>query len=73
MKKFNPFRALVNTFCDTIGALMQGIALNFIPASSYQIMRGGTIVTTFLFSILYLKMKMESYWVHFIDLFYFFL
>jgi drug/metabolite transporter (DMT)-like permease len=40
---------------------MQGIALNFIPASSYQIMRGGTIATTFLFSIIYLKMRMERY------------
>lgn len=52
---------LVSATCDTIATLMQGIALNFVPASSYQMMRGGTIATTFLFSYLYLKMKMKRH------------
>jgi hypothetical protein len=42
---------------DIIAVTVQGIALNFIPASSYQMMRGGSIATTFLFSVAYLKMK----------------
>lgn len=42
---------------DIIAVTVQGIALNFIPASSYQMMRGGSIATTFFFSVVYLKMK----------------
>ncbi len=33
------------------------MALNFISGSVYQMMRGGTIVTTFMFSIIFLKIK----------------
>ena len=33
------------------------MALNFISGSVYQMMRGGSIVTTFLFSIIFLKIK----------------
>ncbi len=48
---------------DIIAVTVQGIALNFIPASSYQMMRGGSIATTFMFSVLYLKMKAKSFHV----------
>lgn len=34
---------------------MQYIAFNFISTSAYQILKGGMIVTTFLFSITFLK------------------
>jgi drug/metabolite transporter (DMT)-like permease len=37
------------------------VALNFIPGSVYQMMRGGTIVTTFIFSIIFLKKKVKKY------------
>ena len=40
---------------------MQGIALNFIPASSYQILKGGKFITVFFFSFLYQKLKMEKH------------
>ena len=33
------------------------MALNFISGSVYQMMRGGSIVTTFIFSIIFLKIK----------------
>lgn len=33
------------------------VALNFIPGSVYQMLRGGSIVTTFIFSITFLKMR----------------
>lgn len=36
---------------------MQNIALNFISGSAYQMMRGGTIATTFLFTVIYLKQR----------------
>jgi drug/metabolite transporter (DMT)-like permease len=36
---------------------MQNIALNFISGSAYQMMRGGSVATTFLFTVLYLKQK----------------
>lgn len=35
------------------------MALNFVAGSVYQMMRGGAIVTTFLFSIFFLKMKAQ--------------
>ena len=42
---------------DLITATLHYVALNFIAGSVYQMMRGGTIVTTFLFSMIFLKMK----------------
>lgn len=45
--------------CDLITSTLQYIALNFIPGSVYQMMRGGAIVTTFIFSICFLKVKIE--------------
>lgn len=40
---------------------MQLISLNFIAGSVYQMMRGGTIVTTFIFSILILKIRVKKH------------
>lgn len=42
---------------DLITSTLQYVALNFIPGSVYQMMRGGAIVSTFLFSIVFLKTK----------------
>lgn len=47
----------MSAFCDVFASTMQGIALNFIAGSAYQMMRGGTIATTLLFTIIYLKQK----------------
>jgi drug/metabolite transporter (DMT)-like permease len=55
--KFNKLRILVTTFSDIIGNTMQLIALNFLSGSVFQITRGGTIATTFFFSIVFLKNK----------------
>lgn len=54
---FNKWRISVSALCDVMASTMQSIALNFIAGSAYQMMRGGTIATTFLFTILYLKQK----------------
>ena len=55
--KMNKFLLAIPAFCDFVTSTLQYIALNFIPGSVYQMMRGGTIVTTFIFSIVFLKSK----------------
>lgn len=45
--------------CDFITSTLHYIALNFVSGSIYQMMRGGTIVTTLLFSITILKVKVQ--------------
>lgn len=42
---------------DFITSTLQYVALNFISGSVYQMMRGGSIVTTLLFSVIFLKVK----------------
>lgn len=42
---------------DFITSTLQYVALNFISGSVYQMMRGGSIVTTLIFSIIFLKAK----------------
>ena len=37
------------------------MALNFVPASALQMLNGGTIVTTFICSIIFLKMKVKRH------------
>jgi drug/metabolite transporter (DMT)-like permease len=49
---------------DLVSSTLQSIALNFVSGSVYQMMRGGTIVTTFMFSVLLLNMKaLKRQWV----------
>jgi drug/metabolite transporter (DMT)-like permease len=57
--EFSKFRLAVSALCDMFASTMQCIALNFISGSAYQMMRGGTIATTFLFTIVYLKHKSQ--------------
>lgn len=56
----NKFLLAIPALCDFITSTLQYIALNFIPGSVYQMMRGGTIITTFLFSIFFLKIKVQK-------------
>jgi drug/metabolite transporter (DMT)-like permease len=51
----NKLWLFVPAFFDLLTSGMQYIAFNFISASAYQIFKGGTIITTFLFSITFLK------------------
>lgn len=48
---------LIPTLLDYVSMICYYIALNFIPGSVYQIMRGGTVLTTYLFSYLCLKTR----------------
>ena len=57
----NKFLLAIPALCDFITSTLQYIALNFISGSVYQMMRGGTIVTTFIFSIFFLKIRIRKY------------
>lgn len=46
---------------DIAANVFLSISLNFISASAYQMMRGGSIITTFLFSIIYLKTRSKRH------------
>lgn len=51
----NKLYLLVPAVFDLLTSTMHYIALNFISASAYQMIKGGTIITTFIFSITFLK------------------
>lgn len=53
----NKLLLAIPAVCDLITSTLQYVALNFIPGSVYQMLRGGTIVTTFMFSIIFLRQK----------------
>lgn len=56
----NRFLLAIPALSDLITSTMQLVALNFISGSVYQILRGGTIVSTFIFSIAFLKIKIKK-------------
>lgn len=56
---FNKFLLAIPAISDLITSTLQYVALNFVAGSVYQMMRGGSIVTTFIFSIIFLKMKAQ--------------
>ena len=55
--QFNKLWLAIPALSDFITSTLQYVALNFISGSVYQMMRGGSIVTTLLFSIIFLKVK----------------
>jgi drug/metabolite transporter (DMT)-like permease len=55
----NKLLLVIPALCDFITSTLHYIALNFVSGSIYQMMRGGTIVTTFVFSITILKIKVQ--------------
>ena len=48
---------MIPPLCDMCSTTLQYFALNFVNGSIYQMLRGGTIVTTFIFSLIILKIK----------------
>ena len=56
---YNKFLLAIPAMSDLITSTLQYVALNFVAGSVYQMMRGGAIVTTFIFSIVFLKMKAQ--------------
>lgn len=57
----NKLLLAVPAFCDFVSSTLHYIALNYVSGSVYLMMRGGTIITTFLFSKLILKLKVNNY------------
>ena len=55
--EFNKFWLAIPAISDCITSTLQYVALNFISGSVYQMMRGGSIVTTLIFSVIFLKSK----------------
>lgn len=49
----------VPAMSDLITSTLQYVALNFVAGSVYQMLRGGAIVTTFILSIIFLKIKVQ--------------
>ena len=55
--KYNKLLIAIPALSDVITTMLNYIALNFVAGSVFQMMKGGAIVTTFLFSIALLKMR----------------
>lgn len=55
--KMNRLLLAIPALSDLITSTLQYVALNFISGSVYNMMKGGTVVTTFLMSIIFLKSK----------------
>lgn len=55
--KINKWLLLVPAASDLITSTLQYVALNFLPVSVYQMMRGGTIATTLIYSILMFNLR----------------
>lgn len=59
--KLNKLLIIIPAIADFITSTMHYTALNFIPGSVYQMMRGGTVITTLIFSIIFLEKKVKKY------------
>lgn len=57
----NKLYLAVPAFFDLVTSLLHFIALNFLSASILQMMKGGTLLTTFIFSILLLRSKIKNF------------
>ena len=55
----NKFLLLVPASLDLLTSTLQFMALNFISGSAYQLFRGGAIVTTYFFSVVVFKQKVQ--------------
>lgn len=61
--EFSKFVIMIPAFADLITSTLHYTALNFIPGSVYQMMRGSTVITTMIFSILFLDKKFKRHQV----------
>ena len=55
--QFNKLKIAIPALCDCLASCMHLFALNFIAGSIFMMMRGGTIITTLIFSVLLLGLK----------------
>jgi drug/metabolite transporter (DMT)-like permease len=57
----NKFLLAIPALTDVTMTVLNYIALNFVSGSIYQMLRGGSVATTLLFSIFLLKIKVTRY------------
>jgi drug/metabolite transporter (DMT)-like permease len=50
---------MIPSIMDFTSSSMQYFALNFIPGSIYQMLKGGSLITTALFSYLLMRTKLK--------------
>lgn len=55
MKGVQKLLVIISVLSDIITSTLHFFALNFISGSSFQIIQGGNIIATFIFTILFLK------------------
>jgi drug/metabolite transporter (DMT)-like permease len=58
-KPIRLLQVLVPASCDFLASAMAYIALNFIPGSVYQMLKGGGLITTAIFSYMLMKKKIK--------------
>jgi len=59
--KYSKFKVAVPAMCDFFSSTLQFAGLILISSSIYQMLKGGTIILTAIFSVLFLKRKLKSY------------
>jgi drug/metabolite transporter (DMT)-like permease len=57
----NPAIILIPTLLDFFASYCFYTALNFMAGSVYQMLRGGTVLTTYLFTIVILKVRPKKH------------
>ncbi|KAL4494117.1 hypothetical protein ABPG72_016073 [Tetrahymena utriculariae] len=55
--KINPLLLIIPTSCDFITSTLSFFALEFMPTSLYSMVRGGGLIFTTIFSVVFLKRK----------------
>jgi len=60
-RDFNPFIFFAPAMCDMLGTSVMYIGLNLTNASSFQMFRGAVIIFTGIFSMIFLKRKINIY------------
>ncbi|EAR87419.1 nucleotide-sugar transporter (macronuclear) [Tetrahymena thermophila SB210] len=56
--KINPLLLIIPTSCDFVTSTLSFFALEFMPTSLYSMVRGGGLIITTLFSVIFLKRKL---------------
>jgi drug/metabolite transporter (DMT)-like permease len=59
--EFSKLKVAVPAMCDFFSSTLQFAGLILISSSIYQMLKGGTIILTAIFSVLFLKRKLKSY------------
>jgi len=57
----NIFHLFIPAFFDTISSILQYTSLNFVSASIFQMLKAGTVIMTFMFSVIFLKLKVRKF------------